>query len=99
MTGIMICLKEPHPVGGNQPSLIANQFISISPSQKFGMDSPKRASNIIDMSEKLYCRTADIIPAISPRKILKIVLYIASSRDRKSTRLNSSHVDISYAVF
>src|SRR5690625_6223515 len=84
MTGIMICLKEPHPVGGNQPSLIANQFISISPSQKFGIDKPKRATSIIDISEKLYCRTADIIPAISPRKILKIVLYIASSRVTKN---------------
>src|SRR5699024_11266316 len=30
---------------------------------------------------------------------LERILYIFSDRDRKSTRLNSSHVSISYAVF
>src|SRR5690606_40629022 len=30
---------------------------------------------------------------------LKVVLLAPASRDRKSTRLNSSHVKISYAVF
>src|SRR5438874_7410137 len=28
-----------------------------------------------------------------------LVIYFSPSRDRKSTRLNSSHVEISYAVF
>src|SRR5690606_40173432 len=34
---------------------------------------------------------------IKPEEIASLVTYI--SRDRKSTRLNSSHVKISYAVF
>src|SRR5690625_6255871 len=84
ITGIMSCFAEPQPEGGSQPRLIANQFISISPSQKFGIDSPKRATSIIEMSEKLYCLTADTIPAMSPKTQLKIVLQTASSRVTKN---------------
>src|SRR5699024_12524710 len=41
-------------------------------------------------------RTAAWIPSSSRRSLS---CAIASTRDRKSTRLNSSHVSISYAVF
>src|SRR5699024_4221681 len=34
-----------------------------------------------------------------PPKELELLYFLASSPDRKSTRLNSSHVSISYAVF
>src|SRR5690625_6446752 len=54
--------------------------------------------------EKLYRDSSQTIVArnfvISPSGILKCVLYKYSEiPDRKSTRLNSSHVAISYAVF
>src|SRR5438067_3910486 len=40
-------------------------------------------------------------PACSPKKELAppVVFALPALRDRKSTRLNSSHVSISYAVF
>src|SRR5947209_14570617 len=39
--------------------------------------------------------------AASPRMLLQIFLdrFLRLSKDRKSTRLNSSHANISYAVF
>src|SRR5690606_40715665 len=42
-----------------------------------------------------------LLPMISMRYLLtdKYAVYALVSRDRKSTRLNSSHVKISYAVF
>src|SRR5690349_22644878 len=33
------------------------------------------------------------------RPVLGVQVYVARPEDRKSTRLNSSHVEISYAVF
>src|SRR3989449_5584968 len=37
--------------------------------------------------------------AADPAEIAEVVAFLASPRDRKSTRLNSSHGYISYAVF
>src|SRR2546426_5323250 len=34
-----------------------------------------------------------------PERAIEVVLRVRGSRDRKSTRLNSSHLVISYAVF
>src|SRR2546426_5931325 len=42
---------------------------------------------------------ADDIDLIIPRGSRELVRYVAEHRDRKSTRLNSSHLVISYAVF
>src|SRR3712207_7631067 len=42
------------------------------------------------------------IPQVSyliPHMFFLIVVYIYTQQDRKSTRLNSSHANISYAVF
>src|SRR5258707_15875579 len=36
---------------------------------------------------------------IQPNKLLRGLLQLGRERDRKSTRLNSSHANISYAVF
>src|SRR5690554_7592632 len=38
-------------------------------------------------------------PGLQPRDFLKQLRRFTSEADRKSTRLNSSHVRISYAVF
>src|SRR5258707_9187614 len=37
--------------------------------------------------------------AFLPEEPLRLKDYVSSARDRKSTRLNSSHANISYAVF
>src|SRR5207249_10502131 len=42
-------------------------------------------------------RAARVPSTVSPGKMRQFAL--AAARDRKSTRLNSSHVSISYAVF
>src|SRR5699024_923532 len=89
MTGITICCGETHPVGGKQPRLIANHCINIKPSQKLGMDKPNKATSIIPTSDHEYCLTADIIPAIKPRKTLKIILYTESSRVTQNFGHNS----------
>src|SRR5258707_11372694 len=40
-----------------------------------------------------------IRPGWSPRELHSVPHRVANKRDRKSTRLNSSHANISYAVF
>src|SRR3712207_8725900 len=43
---------------------------------------------------------ADVVePAGEPDQLAALVVEPEASRDRKSTRLNSSHANISYAVF
>src|SRR2546430_8748911 len=53
--------------------------------------------------ERLAIFDADHVPRLSfegkKGKELQIALHPGSGRDRKSTRLNSSHSQISYAVF
>src|SRR2546426_7320820 len=41
----------------------------------------------------------EIVRALAPREIARILVNSAQHEDRKSTRLNSSHLVISYAVF
>src|SRR5439155_6682827 len=45
------------------------------------------------------CRGVAGTVADTPRLVSSCASYFFSTRDRKSTRLNSSHVAISYAVF
>src|SRR5688572_31801971 len=45
----------------------------------------------------LVTRRASVVPT-SAREVSEVI-WIARSEDRKSTRLNSSHSQISYAVF
>src|SRR5699024_2899209 len=66
-----------------------NHCISIRPSQKFGIDKPNKATSMIAISENVYCLTAEMIPAIKPRKILKIVLYTANSNVTQNFGHNS----------
>src|SRR5205814_9948600 len=41
----------------------------------------------------------DVIPPAAPASIVFDAVHVVQVRDRKSTRLNSSHLGISYAVF
>src|SRR2546430_2917842 len=46
--------------------------------------------------------SAHVVPSLVPRILPRSVIaqpFFASKKDRKSTRLNSSHSQISYAVF
>src|SRR5699024_5527967 len=80
ITGMITCSGDPQPVGGNQPRLMANHCISMKPSQKFGIDKPKKATSRIPKSDQQYCRTDEIIIAIRPRNKLNIVLYMDNSK-------------------
>src|SRR5690242_20826938 len=43
--------------------------------------------------------TATVTPKADGRRTIEAVIRDVSPKDRKSTRLNSSHMSISYAVF
>src|SRR3712207_7710820 len=49
-----------------------------------------------EMLRRMECRSAGRVVAVAD---LPLSLLLAGSADRKSTRLNSSHANISYAVF
>src|SRR3712207_8295245 len=50
---------------------------------------------------RLDCRAARLAPRASPPRLRAMLRsrWNDATRDRKSTRLNSSHANISYAVF
>src|SRR5688572_31803875 len=68
-----------------------------------GIDDPRRAQDVVQKSAFLEFQITDETQALEkalPR--LDAILKdkkVATSTDRKSTRLNSSHSQISYAVF
>src|SRR5690349_24543425 len=55
----------------------------------------------IDNKKKYLLETGQVDKAVLRRDLIKVIssLGIGEVIDRKSTRLNSSHVEISYAVF
>src|SRR5207249_10869787 len=66
-------------------------------------------SEMIDFSEDVFVvagpgaragisRCFSDLGGASPEQVIQAVARISSEEDRKSTRLNSSHVSISYAV-
>ncbi len=54
--------KLPLPETGNHPSFNEKKIIRRGPSQKFGMETPKRAKNIAPLSIREYCLRAAMIP-------------------------------------
>src|SRR5436309_5571506 len=54
--------------------------------------------NVNKVSSAVHLRF-DIAASSLPDEVKGRLLALSDSRDRKSTRLNSSHVKISYAVF
>src|SRR5437868_9736864 len=47
----------------------------------------------------LLCQGSNAAPERTPRQWIRTARWLVKKQDRKSTRLNSSHVSISYAVF
>src|SRR5437868_12569797 len=72
---------------------------------------PTRRSSDLKFFDMATTATLRMLPIVEPvlraaRPLMLmirpqpwLIMYGATSRDRKSTRLNSSHVSISYAVF
>src|SRR3712207_8558579 len=53
----------------------------------------------LHVREDLYLPLMNILNKLGVRSRLQALLFATASSDRKSTRLNSSHANISYAVF
>src|SRR5882672_3255720 len=68
-----------NPDAGSQPRAIANSRMPICPNQKFGMDSPSRATEFAAHSSGPRLRTAAITPAESPMRMATIMASSASS--------------------
>src|SRR5207302_4023318 len=60
---------------------------------------PQDTRDLTQMATVLEKMLADVGEAFSVRDLKKAVSVLRVDADRKSTRLNSSHVKISYAVF
>src|SRR5207302_9522758 len=65
-------------------------------------------SCLADLSRQVYPNIAIVLSdsgstdgtcEVIPKEFSQVVIVRGNSKDRKSTRLNSSHVKISYAVF
>src|SRR5690606_41708864 len=81
----------PHPEGSRQGGASASPFsepAAASPGSAAARAPRKKVAAATGVGAR--AGLGDVAVATTPR---------ASSRDRKSTRLNSSHVKISYAVF
>ena len=68
MAGRMRCMRVPFPPAGNQRSCTEKTSIKSRPSQKMGMDIPKRAPTMLRLSKKEYCFVEEMTPATRPRK-------------------------------
>src|SRR5690625_6915948 len=85
--------------------LVLDHFINKSQIKKWDIEVPELKSRYVNKVHKngekiLYWVSMIVmILAITEFHHLSILIFISPGIDRKSTRLNSSHVAISYAVF
>src|SRR5690606_39416592 len=88
--------------------LVNNYFTAVaamkemksSQQQKIARGMPKRPPRPGDEKEKPRMATSEELKMLFPPKAAaRRIRQLQQRRDRKSTRLNSSHVKISYAVF
>src|SRR3712207_8207450 len=71
-----------------------------SPLDLYFKDGKVKATLALAKGKKSYDKRHDLAERDSRREIQKAFgRYVKGRRDRKSTRLNSSHANISYAVF
>src|SRR3989454_9304328 len=78
------------------PSAFASRACSVSSRKRAGMSSPAgNCARII----KPNCMPATVVSLVARAWVESSASVTGSARDRKSTRLNSSHLVISYAVF
>src|SRR5699024_12346041 len=89
------------------PSPLFASFFFSSPRAHLHLHSfpTRRSSDLLTESLKIICNHIKCLQcdcSITDFKTIDIAIYYIDGlkiRDRKSTRLNSSHVSISYAVF
>ena len=62
ITGSTNALHPSEPPDGNHRKCREKPIISISPSQKLGVATPKRANTMLILSIREYCLVAEIIP-------------------------------------
>src|SRR5204862_7694713 len=78
-------------------------FLTCLPHPRAPPSFPTRRSSDLGVSVTLHpIRNLDLFILPARRRIveaLRVFIILFSFQDRKSTRLNSSHVEISYAVF
>ena len=60
--GNTMCFRLVKPEAGSHPSFTENSRMSINPCQKFGIETPTKASTILTWSNIVYCFVADMIP-------------------------------------
>src|SRR2546430_12503024 len=86
----------PPQVGGRQPHVPRLVRVPLDPHA-----SPQGPSDQLDQPVQPHARAAADVERFGPsaRAGTSGPFHRASGRDRKSTRLNSSHSQISYAVF
>src|SRR5690625_2835027 len=60
---------------------------------------PDFATALADLDEDAQAAIEDLVPEADDRVFANLPIGESEGKDRKSTRLNSSHVAISYAVF
>src|SRR3712207_8796213 len=78
--------------------LVSNNLYGTTPKEIYG--EMKMVSNYSTRCRNKFLRIEiGIAPQDEKRLNLESVRNLASNLDRKSTRLNSSHANISYAVF
>src|SRR5947208_7290951 len=78
----------------NRPTMTLSEVAAAS-----GLARPTARRMLLTLEELGYVRVTQGGFALTPRVLELGMAYIGSTRDRKSTRLNSSHQIISYAVF
>src|SRR5205807_1237427 len=60
--GMIMCLNVPEPCTGSHCKFTAKMSISMMPSQKLGVASPRLANTLQKLSSQVLTRTADRIP-------------------------------------
>src|SRR5437868_9901951 len=81
------------------PSSVAPRFLHSFPTRRSSdLSHPAIRALLAATGRPLAAPSANASGSISPTRA-EHVLATLGGRDRKSTRLNSSHVSISYAVF
>src|SRR5699024_11678125 len=91
-------LCSPPPAPTPTPSLSLHDALPISPAQA-PLESEDEITPALNATGLALAGTGFIVDNVKIWNCGNSALYVNRRQDRKSTRLNSSHVSISYAVF
>src|SRR5699024_12642212 len=101
-------LHPPPPPRSPLPSLPSSAALSLPTPPSTSSTYPLSLHDALPIFNQSVPINAPLIPAllgVEDEKLVKkstlrcVIPFLNISKDRKSTRLNSSHVSISYAVF